>query len=64
MYSVNEIVKNVDTGWDSFYMYKDAGGKLCFGPVWDFDIALGNANCDYSCSKDCFYYICRSRKSW
>lgn len=45
IYIVNEIVKNVDTGWDSFYMYKDAGGKLCFGPVWDFDLALGNANC-------------------
>lgn len=26
-------------------MFKDAGGKLGFGPVWDFDLALGNANC-------------------
>lgn len=45
IYIVNEIVKNVDAGWDSFYMYKDVDGKLCFGPVWDFDLAMGNANC-------------------
>lgn len=45
IYIGNEIVKNVDAGWDSFYMYKDVGGKLCFGPMWDFDLAMGNANC-------------------
>lgn len=45
IYIANEVAKNVDAGWDSFYMYKDAGGKLGFGPVWDFDLALGNANC-------------------
>jgi hypothetical protein len=45
IYIGNEIVKNVDAGWDSFYMYKGADGKLCFGPMWDFDLAMGNANC-------------------
>ncbi len=45
IYIGNEIVKNVDVGWDSFYMYKDVDGKLCFGPMWDFDLAMGNANC-------------------
>jgi hypothetical protein len=45
IYIGNEIVKNVDAGWDSFYMYKDVNGKLCFGPMWDFDLAMGNANC-------------------
>ncbi|MFZ5986729.1 MAG: CotH kinase family protein [Bacillota bacterium] len=44
IYIGNEIVKNVDAGWDSFYMYKDADGKLCFGPMWDFDLAMGNTN--------------------
>ncbi len=43
-YLVEEIVKNLDVGWDSFYLYKDQGGKLIFGPLWDFDLALGNAN--------------------
>lgn len=42
---VNEVCKNVDAGWDSYYLSKDAGGKLTFGPVWDFDIAFGN--CGY-----------------
>ncbi len=45
IYIGNEIVKNVDVGWDSFYMYKDVNGKLCFGPMWDFDLAMGNADC-------------------
>lgn len=43
-YIVEETVKNLDVGWDSFYLYKDAGGKLFLGPVWDFDLSLGNAN--------------------
>lgn len=43
-YIVEEMVKNIDVGWDSFYFYKDAGGKLFFGPIWDFDLAMGNAN--------------------
>lgn len=43
-YLVEETVKNLDAQWDSFYLYKDAGGKLCFGPVWDFDLSLGNAD--------------------
>lgn len=43
-YIVEEITKNLDVGWDSFYLYRQKGGKLTFGPVWDFDNALGNAN--------------------
>ncbi len=43
-YLTEEIVKNLDSQWDSFYLYKDAGGKLFFGPLWDFDLALGNAD--------------------
>lgn len=45
---VNEIAKNVDAYRLSTYFYKDResrGGKLCFGPVWDFNIAF--ANVDY-----------------
>lgn len=45
MYIGNEIVKNVDAGWDSFYLSKDADGTLVFGPMWDFDLALGNTDC-------------------
>jgi spore coat protein CotH len=39
---VNELFKNPDVLNRSVYMYKDAEGKLELGPVWDFDIALGN----------------------
>jgi hypothetical protein len=49
IYIGNEIIKNVDAGWDSFYMYKDDDGKLCFGPMWDYDLAMGNANCTKGC---------------
>ena len=44
---VNEAVKNVDAYRLSQFMHKDrdsAGGKLTMGPVWDFNIALGNVN--------------------
>lgn len=43
-YIVEETVKNLDVGWDSFFLYKDAGGKLYLGPIWDFDLSLGNAD--------------------
>lgn len=41
-YLVEEFSKNQDSQWDSFYYYKDAGGKLTVGPLWDFDLAFGN----------------------
>lgn len=44
VYLVEEITKNLDSQWDSFYLHKDAGGKLVFGPIWDFDLSLGNAD--------------------
>ena len=44
---VNEVAKNVDGYRLSSFMHKDRdgkGGKLTMGPVWDFNIALGNIN--------------------
>jgi hypothetical protein len=44
---VQEVTKNVDGALRfSGFMYKPRGGKLVFGPVWDFDIAFGNVNYD------------------
>ncbi|MBR5134758.1 MAG: CotH kinase family protein, partial [Clostridia bacterium] len=38
-YLVNELFKNTDSAFQSsIKLYKDKGGKLCMGPVWDFDI--------------------------
>ena len=41
-YIVYEMFNCVDVGYASFHMYKDAGGKLICGPVWDFDRSVGN----------------------
>lgn len=42
---VNELVKNVDGNMRrSTYLTKPRGGKLQFGPLWDFDLTLGNVN--------------------
>jgi len=38
---VNALTKNVDGMRFSSYFYKDRGGKLMAGPVWDFDRSLG-----------------------
>jgi len=39
---VQELFKNVDSGYSSVYLYKDKGGLLKMGPVWDFDLSTGN----------------------
>ncbi len=42
-YIVEELAMNTDSKLHcSCYMYKDAGGKLKMGPVWDFDLGFGN----------------------
>lgn len=48
-YVVNETMKNQDS-WDfsSIFYYKDRGGKLGMGPIWDFDISSGNCYLDIS----------------
>jgi len=44
-YLVEDIMKNMDAGfWSSCYMYLDGNGILHMGPVWDFDMSLGNCN--------------------
>ena len=44
MYVYQEYVKNLDSGLSSFYIYKDVGGKMYAGPVWDMDSTLGKEN--------------------
>lgn len=39
---VNEFIGNYDAGNHSTYAFKDVGGKLTMGPVWDFDDAVDN----------------------
>lgn len=42
-YLLNELFKNPDGATASAFVYKKRNGKLFFGPVWDFDLAYGNA---------------------
>ncbi|MFZ5756486.1 MAG: CotH kinase family protein [Pseudomonadota bacterium] len=42
-YLVQEITKNIDGILQrSTFLHKPRDGRLVFGPVWDFDLALGN----------------------
>jgi len=41
---VVELSKNIDGFRLSTYYHKDRNGKLVMGPVWDYDLSLGNAN--------------------
>ncbi|MDR0718479.1 MAG: CotH kinase family protein [Treponema sp.] len=61
---VNEAVGNSELSYPkSAYMYKDKGGKICLGPLWDFDGAFcysgsGNIyfkNSDYHISMHPFF---------
>ena len=45
-YIINELSRNIDGYRLSTYMYKDKdskGGKLTMGPLWDYNLAFGNA---------------------
>ncbi len=40
---MNEITFNTESSfYRSCYLWKEAGGKVHLGPVWDFDMAFGN----------------------
>ena len=41
---IQELFKNVDAWGLSVFIYRNQEGSLKFGPVWDFDFALGNAD--------------------
>ncbi len=41
---IQEITKNVDVNFSSVFIHKEHGGKLKMGPLWDFDISMGNGD--------------------
>ncbi|MFM7330855.1 MAG: CotH kinase family protein [Brachymonas sp.] len=41
-YLHSELMYNIDAFRFSTYLVKDCNGKLSMGPVWDFDLAMGN----------------------
>ena len=46
---INELFKNQDAFHASTYLAQSAGGPWQLGPVWDFDISMGNS--DYGPSR-------------
>ena len=44
MHWINEFTKNVDGIALSNYFHKDRNGPVAEGPIWDWDLALGNGN--------------------
>lgn len=41
-YLIEEMFGNVDAGYLSqFFYYDKTQGKLCAGPIWDFDLSMG-----------------------
>ena len=50
---ISEACKNYDTCFSSFFMYKDKDSKdptLHFGPIWDFNISMGNSEYEVTAS--------------
>ena len=48
-YLMEEVLRNYDGGVTSSFFYKKSdaeGGRLYAGPVWDYDVSLGNCNLD------------------
>ncbi|WP_179336207.1 CotH kinase family protein [Winogradskyella costae] len=55
-YLINEITKNNDAiFYSSVYMNYTPGGKLKMGPVWDYDISMGNINYNNNETTDGFW---------
>lgn len=40
---INEFFRNIDGAARSAYFHKEIDGKLKAGPVWDFNLSMGNA---------------------
>lgn len=53
---LNELAHNSDAYRLSTFMYKDRGEKLHMGPVWDFNLSLGNDEQDFRRSPETWIY--------
>jgi len=50
-----ELAKNVDGFVLSTYLFKDRGGKINMGPIWDYNGSLGGA--DYFCNYNYYGWL-------
>lgn len=64
---INELTKNIDGYFLSTFFFKDKaslGGKLTMGPVWDFNLAFGNANYNAGSITEGFQIIVNPSPWW
>jgi len=61
---LQELFKNQDAFLSSTFAHKGSGDKLAFGPVWDFDIALGNSNFGRSAHLGGWLLTPRAARPW
>lgn len=66
MYLIQDFFVQSDDEFYSFFFYKKAGDPLLYcGPVWDFDLCLGNMNCgDYYKTSARTLWLRDGRKRW
>ena len=53
---LNELAHNADAYRISTFMYKDRGEKLHMGPVWDFNLSMGNDSQEFRRSPETWIY--------
>ncbi len=51
-----ELAKNIDGYRFSTYFHKDREKKIVAGPVWDYNLSLGNADYNYGWDPQGWYY--------
>lgn len=66
MYLIQDFFVQSDDEYYSFYFYKKTDDpRLYCGPVWDFDLCLGNMNCgDYYLTSAQTLWLKDGRKRW
>jgi hypothetical protein len=56
LHLITELAKEIDGYRLSTFFYKDRQGKLIAGPLWDFNLSLGNANYNDGWNPQGWYY--------
>lgn len=61
---ITEALKEIDGYRLSTFLHKDRGGRLVMGPVWDFNISLGNGNYLQAWQPHGWYYPLINREQY
>jgi hypothetical protein len=61
---LQELFKNQDAFLSSTFAHKPSGEKLVLGPLWDFDVALGNSNYGRSATVSGWLLTPRAARAW